>query len=127
MSTSYQTLSFMKMPLMRSYAKDGSKKLLPRCIVFFFADHFLVFASNEGIYSLNLDETSNVEMVQVCSRHANFRGADEAEGCTRNLPVEYFLYLSFQKACVSKHFLISDCLMTSFYAVSALSLLITST
>ena len=29
--------------------------------------------------------------------------------------------LSFQKAYLSKHFLISDCSMTSFYVVSALS------
>ncbi|XP_065051821.1 mitogen-activated protein kinase kinase kinase kinase 5-like [Rhopilema esculentum] len=28
-------------------------------------NHFLLFASSEGIYSLNLDDTSNVEMVQV--------------------------------------------------------------
>ena len=30
-----------------------------------FLDHFLIFASNEGIYSLNLDDTNNIEMVQV--------------------------------------------------------------
>ena len=33
----------------------------------------------------------------------------------------YTLDLSFQKANVSKHFLISDCSMTSFHTVSALT------
>eukprot|EP00794_Sanderia_malayensis_P017320 gene17320-19053_t len=28
-------------------------------------NHYLIFASNEGIYSLNLDDTVNVEMVQI--------------------------------------------------------------
>jgi len=28
-------------------------------------NHFLIFASNEGIYSLNLDDTNNIEMVQL--------------------------------------------------------------
>lgn len=28
-------------------------------------DHHLIFASNEGIYSLNLDDLQNIEMFQV--------------------------------------------------------------